>query len=99
MTDNITESEYSSSDNYSLSNHGFTLEKLKQQYDIVSIVDLNPWHDLIESDRKTWFRTTLDAIYKPVYQDKSVIGFAVLPKAVEILSRENYQDTPIKMGS
>jgi len=38
-------------------------------------------------------------LFKPVYQDKSVIGFAVLPKAVEILSRENYQDTPIKMGS
>jgi MoaA/NifB/PqqE/SkfB family radical SAM enzyme len=50
-----------------------SIAKLKQQYDIVSIVDLNPWHDLIESDRKTWFRTTLDAIYKPVYQDNQRI--------------------------
>ena len=37
-------------------------------------------------------------LFKPVYQDKSVIGFAVLPKAVEILMRENYQDIHIKMG-
>ena len=44
-----------------------------------------------------WLNLRSD-LFKPVYQDKSVIGFAVLPKAVEILSRENYQDTPIKMG-
>ncbi|MCE7527889.1 hypothetical protein [Polynucleobacter sp. IMCC 30228] len=44
-----------------------------------------------------WLNLRSD-LFKPVYQDKSVIGFAVLPKAVEILSSENYQNIPIKMG-
>ena len=44
-----------------------------------------------------WLNLRSD-LFKPVYQDKSVIGFAVLPNAFQILSREGDQNRPIKMG-
>ena len=44
-----------------------------------------------------WLNMRSD-LFIPVYQDKSVIGFAVLPNAFQILSREGDQNRPIKMG-
>ena len=44
-----------------------------------------------------WLNMRSD-LFKPVYQDKSVIGFAILPNAFRVLSGEADENIPIKMG-
>jgi radical SAM protein with 4Fe4S-binding SPASM domain len=50
-----------------------TIDKLKQQYDIISIIDLDKWHDLTNPEQKTWLRTVFDHVHQTVYENNQRI--------------------------
>ena len=43
------------------------INKLKSQYDVIAVIDLDPWHDLPENDKKPWMRQILNTIYQDTY--------------------------------
>jgi len=51
------------------------ITELKSQYDIVAVVDLDPWHDLHEHDKKSWMRETLAPIHQDYYLNNQRILF------------------------
>jgi radical SAM protein with 4Fe4S-binding SPASM domain len=50
-----------------------TIDQLKQQYDIVSIIDLDKWHDLTDPEQKTWLRTVFNHVHQTVYENNQRI--------------------------
>jgi len=51
------------------------IAELKSQYDVVAVINLDPWHDVHEYDKKSWMRQTLGAVYRDVYLDNQRIVF------------------------
>jgi hypothetical protein len=54
------------------------INKLKSQYDVIAVVDLDPWHDLSENDKKQWMRQILSPIYQDTYLNNQRIIFKTL---------------------
>jgi radical SAM protein with 4Fe4S-binding SPASM domain len=49
------------------------INRLKQQYDIVSVIDLDQWHDLSDVDKKAWLRTVFGSVHQPVFENNQRI--------------------------
>jgi radical SAM protein with 4Fe4S-binding SPASM domain len=53
------------------------LEELKTQFNLIGVVDLDPWHDLDEYETKSWFYKILSALYEETYQPNDRIVFTL----------------------
>jgi sulfatase maturation enzyme AslB (radical SAM superfamily) len=51
------------------------ITELKSQYDVLAVIDLDPWHDLHEHDKKSWMRQTLGPIHRDQYLSNQRILF------------------------
>ena len=54
------------------------INELKSQYDVIAVIDLDPWHDLHEDDKKYWMRQILSPIYQDTYLNNQRIIFKTL---------------------
>jgi radical SAM protein with 4Fe4S-binding SPASM domain len=54
-----------------------TIEQLRNQYNIVAEVDLDPWHNLKEHEKKPWLRSVLQAVHREVYADNERLIFTL----------------------
>jgi radical SAM protein with 4Fe4S-binding SPASM domain len=56
-----------------------TLEKkitqLKSQYDVLAVIDLDPWHEAYEYDKKPWLQQILSQVHRESYLDNQRIIF------------------------
>jgi MoaA/NifB/PqqE/SkfB family radical SAM enzyme len=53
------------------------IKQLKSQYDVLAVIDLDPWHDLYEYDKKSWMRQILSPVYQESYLDNQRILFTI----------------------
>ena len=53
------------------------ITELKSQFDIVAIVNLDPWHELYEYDKKPWMRQILSLVHQDPYLNNQRILFTV----------------------
>ena len=53
------------------------ITELKSQYDVLAVVDLDPWHDMVDYETKNWFRKILTEIHKEAYRDNERIIFTL----------------------
>lgn len=51
------------------------ITELKSRYDVVAVIDLDPWHDLHEYDKKSWMSKIVTEIHRDVYLDNQRILF------------------------
>ena len=49
------------------------IKELSEQYNIVSVIDLDPWHDLDVFQQEFWLRKVLSEIYKSCYENNERI--------------------------
>jgi len=53
------------------------LDQLRQQYNIVAVIDLDPWYDTPDYKKKNWFRDLIQPVYKEVYENNDRIVFTL----------------------
>lgn len=53
------------------------IQQLQQQYDVLSVTDMNPWHDLTDVERKSWFREILGNMHREEYQANQRLIFTL----------------------
>lgn len=53
------------------------VEQLQQQYNVIAVVDMDPWHDLSDVDRKAWFREVLTPLHREEYQGNDRLVFTL----------------------
>ena len=51
------------------------ITELKSQYDVLAVIDLDPWHDVHEHDKKSWLRQILSLVHQDCYLDNQRIVF------------------------
>ena len=49
------------------------IAELKSQYDVVAVIDLDPWHDLAEYNKTSWLRQILSSVHRDPYEDNQRI--------------------------
>jgi radical SAM protein with 4Fe4S-binding SPASM domain len=54
------------------------ITELQSRYDVVAVVDLDPWHDLEEHNKKSWMRQILSDVHQDSYLDNQRIVFKML---------------------
>jgi len=59
-----------------------TLAELKNQYDVVDIIDLDYWHALPEYDQKTWMRKVIEPAHRESYSDNQRVIFTTTHRDV-----------------
>lgn len=53
------------------------LKELKQQYDVVAVIDLDPWHGLQEYEKKIWINRLLTEVHQPSFENNQRIVFTL----------------------
>ena len=53
------------------------IEQLQQQFDVLSVTDMDPWHDLDDVERKPWFQELLKSLHKDEYQPNQRLVFTL----------------------
>ncbi len=53
------------------------IQHLQTQYQILGIVDLDPWHDIEDFDQKAWLKQKLSDTYRPVFEDNQRLIFTL----------------------
>lgn len=53
------------------------ITKLRSQYDVLAVVDLDPWHSLHEYDKKSWMREIIGSVHRDPYLDNQRIVFTL----------------------
>ena len=53
------------------------ITELRSQYDVVAVIDLDPWHDVHEYDKKSWMRQILGLVHQDSYLDNQRIVFTI----------------------
>jgi len=53
------------------------INELSAQYEIVGVVDLNPWHDLDDHQTKFWLREQLEAVHRKRYTENQRVLFTL----------------------
>jgi radical SAM protein with 4Fe4S-binding SPASM domain len=53
------------------------ITELSNQYNVVSVIDLDPWHDLNVFQQEFWLRKALSKAHKDRYEDKERIIFTL----------------------
>jgi radical SAM protein with 4Fe4S-binding SPASM domain len=51
------------------------ITELKSQYDVVAVIDLDPWHKLHEYDKKSWLQQILGPVHRESYLHNQRIIF------------------------
>ena len=51
------------------------ITQLKSQYDVVAVIDLDPWHELPEYNKKPWMGETISLVHQVYYSDNQRILF------------------------
>jgi radical SAM protein with 4Fe4S-binding SPASM domain len=51
------------------------ITQLKSQYDVLAVIDLDPWHDLREHDKKSWMKQIISMVHQDPYLDNQRILF------------------------
>jgi len=51
------------------------ISQLRSQYDVLAVIDLDPWHDQNEYDKKPWMRQILNEVHQESYLDNQRILF------------------------
>jgi len=53
------------------------ITELKSQYDVLAVINLDPWHDLPEYNKKPWLKETLGLVYRSCYLNNQRILFTI----------------------
>jgi hypothetical protein len=53
------------------------ITELQALYEVVAVVDLDPWHDLNTYDKKSWMIKTIESVYRDQYTDNQRILFTM----------------------
>jgi hypothetical protein len=53
------------------------ITQLKSQYDVLAVINLDPWHDVHEYDKKSWMRQILTLVHQESYLDNQRILFTI----------------------
>lgn len=53
------------------------IKELKSQYDVLAVIDLDPWHDQNEYGKKPWLRQILSLVHQDPYQNNQRIVFTI----------------------
>jgi len=51
--------------------------ELKSRYDVTAVINLDPWHDLHEYDKKSWMRQILSQVHQDSYLDNQRVVFTI----------------------
>jgi MoaA/NifB/PqqE/SkfB family radical SAM enzyme len=51
------------------------ITELKSQYDVVAVIDLDPWHNIPEYNKKSWMRQIISLVHQESYLDNQRILF------------------------
>jgi len=51
--------------------------ELKLQYDVLAVIDLDPWHDQTEYNKKSWLIQILSLVHRDSYLDNQRIVFTI----------------------
>ena len=51
------------------------ITQLKSQYDVMAVIDLDPWHDLPQFHRKSWMKKIIEPVHRDPYLDNQRIVF------------------------
>ena len=54
------------------------IQELKETYEILHVVDLDPWHDVPFYQKSTWLQKQLNAVHRPVFEPNQRIVFTLL---------------------
>ena len=68
-----------------------TLDNIKQQYDVLSVFDLNQWFDQSENSAEQWLSDQLKLLWKPVYENNQRLVFT-------LTSGDHYENASAKIG-
>jgi hypothetical protein len=53
------------------------IQELRQTYEILHIVDLDPWHDMPFYQKSIWLQKQLKALYRPAFESNQRIVFTL----------------------
>lgn len=53
------------------------ITQLKSQYDVLAVINLDPWHDQHDYDKKPWLRQILSLVHQDSYLDNQRILFTI----------------------
>jgi len=53
------------------------IQELKETYEILHVVDLDPWHDVPFYQKSTWLQKQLSAVHRPVFESNQRIVFTL----------------------
>ena len=68
-----------------------TLDNLKQQYDVLSVFDLNHWFDQNDQPREQWLSDQLKSLWKESYQNNQRLVFT-------LTAGDHYEHDSSKLG-
>jgi MoaA/NifB/PqqE/SkfB family radical SAM enzyme len=54
------------------------IQELEKTYEILHVVDLDPWHDVPFYQKSIWLKTQLSRLYRPVFESNQRIVFTLL---------------------
>ena len=53
------------------------IAELRSQYDVLAVIDLDPWHDQPEYNKKSWMSQILSLVHRDPYLDSQRVVFTV----------------------
>ena len=53
------------------------ITELKSQYDVVAVINLDPWHDQDDHNKKPWMREIIGSVHRDPYLDNQRIVFTL----------------------
>jgi len=53
------------------------ITELKSQYDVIAVIDLDPWHDLPQFKKKSWMTQIIESVHRDPYLDNQRILFTL----------------------
>lgn len=53
------------------------LKELKDRYDVVAVIDLDPLYELDNHKKQSWFRDVIDSKYKAIYENNQRLVFTL----------------------
>jgi MoaA/NifB/PqqE/SkfB family radical SAM enzyme len=68
-----------------------TLDNIKQQYDVLSVFDLNQWFNQFENSAEQWLSDQLKTLWKQSYENNQRLVFT-------LTSGDHYEDKSAKIG-
>jgi MoaA/NifB/PqqE/SkfB family radical SAM enzyme len=51
------------------------ITELRSQYDVVAVIDLDPWHGLEEFNKKSWLRQIISVVHRDCYLNNQRLAF------------------------